>query len=402
MKIQTTRVFDETIKAINDGYRIIIHEGSTRSTKSYSAGQVIHLMSITNPNTRTLMVGVTLQIAKRNLLKDFKKILADDWRKLGRWKVSEMTYSWSNGAETMLISAENYEKYHGLDSDVIMLDEPNLYKEGGKLIEQLAIRCRGVIILTLNPSRKLEWLQQLLERPDTKYIHSTYKDNRFLEQRVINEIEARAKVDERFKRVYVEGKYVANLESAIFTNWNVSDFQPSKEESKKEVYWMDWGFANDPTVLGRSRYFDSKLFVKEFFRGVKMTTLEILEGIKLHVPSGSVIVVDNSEPRLVSELRSRLQGTGIQIIKTRKYKGSILTGIKQLQDIEIVIDSHSPMLLDEFESYSWKRISGELTDTPEDKNNHGIDGIRYGEMYINKYKNESNENKTRTVLPRSN
>jgi len=385
MELTTTRVFNEIVKAKNDGYRFILLEGSTRSSKTYSASQLMHLLSMAYPKTRNLLVSITLQIAKRNLLKDFRKILDKDWRRFGIFKTSEMTYEWRNNSETLLLSAENYEKYHGLDSDNILLDEPNLYKEGGKLIEQLAIRCRGVIILTLNPSRKLEWLQQIQSREDCKYIHSTYKDNRFLEQRVIDEIEARAKVDERFKRIYVEGKYVANTETAIFTNWEVSDFFPTIEESKKVVYGLDWGFSNDPTVLVELRLYNSTIYIREIFRGVKMTTHDINRELS-KLPNRAVIIADNSEPRLIAELRGS-QGARIQILKARKRKGSINAGIKKIQSTNVILYSGSPKLIEEFELYSYKKVNGELTDTPEDKNNHAPDAVRYAHDYIDSSKN---------------
>ena len=384
MNLTTTRVFTEVVKAINEGYKIIVLEGSTRSTKSYSANQVMDLLSIKQPKSRNLFVAVTLQIAKRNLLNDFKKIIGKDWRKFGNFKISEMTYEWRNESETLFLSAENWEKYHGLKSDNILLDEPNLYKEGGKLLEQLEIRCSGVIILTMNPSRKLDWLKEIMKRDDCKYIHSTYKDNRFLEQTTIDRILARAKVDERFRMVYVEGKYVANIESAIFTNWNVSDFYPTAEQSKKVVYGLDFGFANDPSSLVEVSLYDSKIYVRELFRDVKMTTLQIAAELD-KLPNGAMVIADNSEPRLVVEIRTLL-GARINLLKTRKFKGSILTGIKKLQSQEIVINSKSADLIEEFELYSWKKTSGVLTDTPEDKNNHGIDALRYAYLHIDNNK----------------
>jgi len=294
-----------------------------------------------------------------------------------------MIYEWRNGAETLLLSAENYEKYHGMDSDFIILDEPNLYKEGGKLIEQLAIRCRGSIILTLNPSRKLDWLKAIQDRSDCKYIHSTYKDNPYLEKRVIDEIETRSKTDERFRRIYVQGLYVANLEEAVFTNWNISDFWPPADKIKRKIYGLDFGFANDPTALVELSYYNSRLYIREIFGEAKLTTIEIaLELDKL--PGEAVVIADNSEPRLLHELRTMIR-PDIQIQKTIKKKGSILTGIRNLQDLELVLHSNSPYLIEEFELYSWKKINGELTDTPEDRNNHRIDGIRYANDYAKQY-----------------
>jgi len=375
MKLTTTKVFHKNAEALAEGYRYVINEGSTRSSKTYSAIELAILLSIFKPALRVIIVGVTLSIVKRNIVKEMKNILSDSWRKVGVMKISDMVFEFHNGSEIVLVSAENYEKYHGVDSDYIFLEEPNIFKEGDKLIEQFAIRCRGSLVLTLNPSRKLDWLIKIQQRPDCKYIHSTYKDNQFLEQRVIDEIEARAKVDPRFKRVYVEGLYVANLEEAVFTNWGISDNYPKIEDVKIHGYGLDWGFANDPTVLIEGCIYNSEYHLKEHFRAAKMVTKDILTEL-LKLPKGSIVVCDNSEPRLIVELRTSLKGH-VTLIKAKKPKGSIRAGIKLMQSIWINLHSRSPKLISEFESYKWKKVSGELTDTPEDKNNHAPDAARY-------------------------
>lgn len=382
MRMKASRVLIDNIESLIDGYSHAINQGGTRSTKTHSKVQEYILLATIRKNTELFMVGKTNRIIKLTLYKYLKKILGGDFRKFGKYLKSENTYYFHNGSAITFISAENAEDYHGVESDFVDYEEPNIFKEGDIVTEQLSMRCKGASSYTLNPTRKLKFLSKIQEREDSKYIHSTYKDNRFLAKNVIKEIEIRGAQDARYKAIYMDGKYMADGESAIFTNWSIADFQPEKSQCKKEVYSMDWGFSNDPTTLERSRYYDSKLYVKELFRAAKLTTHEIAFNISAYVPHGSIIIVDNSEPRLLAELRILLKGTNIQLLKTKKGKGSILTGIKQLQSIPIVIDSSSPFLIEEFELYAWKKISGVLTNTPEDKNNHGIDAIRYGHSYL--------------------
>lgn len=380
MRIKVTPVFIKNIEALLDDKRHIENVGSTRSSKTWSKVQEYVLLGLIRKNTELFMVGKTNKIIMFTLEKALKKILGKDYRRFGKYLSSKNTYFFRNGSTLTFISSENAEDYHGVESHFVDYEEPNIYKDGATLTEQLSMRCKGVSSYTLNPSRKVEFLQNLAKRKDYKYIHSTYKDNPFLNKNTIDEIEERAKHDERYRRIYVEGQYVANTETAIFTHWEVSDFYPSVEQSKKVIYGLDWGFSNDPTALVELRVYNSKLYIREIFSGVGMTTQQINDELN-KLPNRSVIVADNSEPRLISELRVK-QGSRIQLLKARKRKGSIKTGIKKMQSIPIVLDSRSPYLVEEFELYSWKKISGELTDTPEDKNNHRIDGARYAYEYL--------------------
>ena len=88
----------------------------------------------------------------------------------------------------------------------------------------------------------------------------------------------------------------------------------------------------------------------------------------------NLIVCDNSEPRLISELKTK----GLKnITPTIKKKGSILSGIALMQDYNIIIDKDSVNLIREFNNYAWK-LKGSI---PRDSWNHGVDASRYGIQY---------------------
>lgn len=71
---------------------------------------------------------------------------------------------------------------------------------------------------------------------------------------------------------------------------------------------------------------------------------------------------------------------GLRIFPAQKGKGSVLSGIGFILSNRLIVDERCQALLGELRDYSWKKdkLTGERTNTPEDKNNHCIDALRYG------------------------
>jgi phage terminase large subunit len=88
----------------------------------------------------------------------------------------------------------------------------------------------------------------------------------------------------------------------------------------------------------------------------------------------SLIICDNSEPRLVSEMKK----TGLNIKPTIKKSGSILSGIALMQDYTIIVDRDSTGIIREINNYVW----AERNAKPIEKWNHYMDAIRYSLMYL--------------------
>ncbi len=372
MKLETSRVFDKNIGAINEGFRYIINQGSTRSTKSYSAMQINVLRRITHPNTRGIVAGITLDIVKSTSLRDVRLIMGDLYDKIGVFYKSEMTYFFNNGSEIKFISADKPEKFHGIGSDDVFLEEPNIWKEPDELIKQLSMRCNGFLMLTLNPSRKLDWLNTIEARGDSSLIHSTYRDNPFLSERIINEIKERSKTDEVYKAIYSDGVYVANTELSVFKNWTLTDEMPRKEDCKWTIFGLDFGWSNDETALVELRLYNGALYLKEHIYKTGLRTKDLA---KLLIPIDGKIICDNSDGRLKTELRE----AGVRdITKTRKPKGMKLINIRQLQNIPIFIHSKSVNLRTEFELYQFKKVNGDVTSVVNEKRDHLIDAMIYG------------------------
>lgn len=90
---------------------------------------------------------------------------------------------------------------------------------------------------------------------------------------------------------------------------------------------------------------------------------------------GMGIFADAAEPKSIADLR----GAGLKIYPCRKYPGSVIYGIRWLQNRKIVIDpKRTPHAWKEFTEYEYLTTKdGEfLADVP-DENNHILDACRY-------------------------
>jgi phage terminase large subunit len=252
-----------------------------------------------------------------------------------------------------------------------------------------SIRAKNVknrCILVLNPTTKENWIYQRFFQnrgvPDgfngTKenitYIHTTYLDNLdHLSESFVKQIEdMKVRRPEKYKH-QIMGGWLQRAEGVIFTHWNIGKFNTEIDS----IFGLDFGFSVDPSALIEGAIDKTRkiIWFKEHLYKKGLTTSQIYDACIRKV-GRNLIVADNSEPRLITELKTKEQG--LNIVPTIKKKGSILSGIALMQDYQIIIDSNSINLIREFNNYSWK-LTGSI---PQDDWNHGIDACRYLCQYL--------------------
>ena len=96
---------------------------------------------------------------------------------------------------------------------------------------------------------------------------------------------------------------------------------------------------------------------------------QILEIVQLNCSKDDLIQCDSAEPMNIRYLRDN----DYNAQAAWKGKGSIISGLRWLQEYLIVLDD-SPEIENEMNNYIWAEKRSE---TPIDKFNHAIDGIRY-------------------------
>ena len=257
-EIPTSRVFH----AINNAKsKIIALEGSSRSTKTYSILQyLIHLCL--KDKKKVTASRQKLTWAKASIIPDFQEIMSEQfqaWRD-SAWNKTESIYHFPNGSELSFVGLDEKQKLHGRKQDVFWVNEAveSRYKQ----VQQLLIRTTERGILDYNPSFLSHWIyDKILTRDDCEFIHSTYKDNPFLEAAVIAEIERLKDVDPVSWQIYGLGKRGAH-QGLVFKDYSL---KPFPAEAKKVVYGLDFGFTNHPSALVKVGLLGGELYLHQVF-----------------------------------------------------------------------------------------------------------------------------------------
>jgi phage terminase large subunit len=367
MKIQTTLVFEHILKSDELGKRIVVAQGGSRSGKTFNI-LIYWIMKLLQENNKTLtIVRKTLPALKNSVLKDLMVVLEmfnqydpTKWHKQeGFYELGTNTINW--------ISVDEPQKLRGSKRDYLYCNEANELR-----IEdwnQLIFRTTDKVICDLNPSELSSWVYDLEHRDDSYYFKTTWRDNPFIDQNIIKELESLKDKDENLYRIYNLGEKGLATQM-VFNKYNTIEHIP--EGVKLLGRGMDFGY-NSPTAFvevykdGDTLYFKELLFV----RGMTMPDIiHRLEG--LGIDRTDTIWCDSASPQNIADMkRSRFNAKPVN-------KKSILHGIDLIRRHHIFIESNSKNILQEFGSYRFKEDKdGNLLDTPEDDNNHTIDSIRY-------------------------
>ena len=111
------------------------------------------------------------------------------------------------------------QKIRGRKRDLAFLNEANeLTFEDW---QQIIFRTNGRIILDYNPSDTFHWIyDRVIPRDDAAFYQTTYQDNPFLDQTIIDEIERLKETDEHYWRVYGLGERGTNRAQVFqFSNY---------------------------------------------------------------------------------------------------------------------------------------------------------------------------------------
>jgi len=279
-----------------------------------------------------------------------------------------------NGNLIEFVSLDEPQKIRGRKRDLLFINEGN--ELNWEDFFQLNIRTSERIIIDYNPSDEYHWLyDDVIDREDCDFHITTYLDNPFLDQNLVNEIERLRDTDETYWQVYGLGQKGVS-KSVIFTH-SVVDKVP--EDADFISFGLDYGYSNDPTTLVGIWRKGYDLYIKEYFYQTMMTGQDIHKKFKDIGINREMIWGDSAEPRLNDELKRM----GWNVKGSIKGRDSVNAGIDLLKRYKINITKDSTNAIQEFRNYKWlEDKSGKLTNVPEDRNNHVIDAVRYGTYSI--------------------
>lgn len=377
--METTRVFDEIAKAYRDGYRGVDSRGGTRSTKTYSALQFLVFLAV--GLARKLVISVvseTLPHLKKGAIRDFERILQAEGiidgslRDDARWNATDCFFTFASGTIIEFFSADAPGKVHGPSRDIIFINEGQNIR--WETANQLMIRTREFVIVDYNPTHEFWAHTELAPDPRFKQIVSTYKDNRFLTQAQIEDIE-KGKKNANWWRVYGLG-LTGQLEGVIY-QFEQIDRMPDSPGLVR-IGGLDYGFTNSKTagvdILADVRR--KKLYLDEMFYGSGMHNFDVIAALNAHgfPKRGPRLYADCAEPKANSEIKL----AGFNVWPSDKGK-EITFQISFIQGWEIYVTKTSTNIIHEFRNYLWDTDrDGNRLNHPIKEFDHAMDAFRYG------------------------
>nr|DAG77597.1 MAG TPA: terminase large subunit [Bacteriophage sp.] len=379
--MNVTYVFEKLLAAfVNPRIRGIASKGGTRSSKTWSTLQLLHLLCVNSENPLVIScVAATLPMVKRGMLRDYKQILLaeNEWDE-NAFNKSECTYTYPNGCMVEFFGVDNASKVHGPARDILFVNEAQTIPR--EIFRQLDIRTRKKVIIDFNPVRKF-WGETEFVGDRYLTIHSTYKDNPYLSAEQVSAIEKNQN-DANWWRVYGEGE-TGGVEGNVYPEYEVIEDMP--ETFTGRCLGLDFGFVNDPTAIVDIRFQGWDLYVDLLCYETGLLNANIAEYLTVNGLNRIVTVCDNAEQKSIVELQQKR----VKAMPCIKGRGSVAGGIAQVKQFKLHITKRSVKLLDELDNYKW--IKDESTDTytnePIDAWNHALDAMRYGVDYlIRKYR----------------
>lgn len=379
--MNVTYVFEKLLAAfVNPRIRGIASKGGTRSSKTWSTLQLLHLLCVNSEKPLVIScVAATLPMVKRGMLRDYKRMLLaeNEWDE-NAFNKSECTYTYANGCVLEFFGVDNASKVHGSARDILFVNEAQTIPR--EVFRQLDIRTRKKVIIDFNPVRKF-WGETEFVGDRYLTIHSTYKDNPYLSAEQVSAIEKNQN-DANWWRVYGEGE-TGGVEGNVYPEYEVIEDMP--ETFTGRCLGLDFGFVNDPTAIVDLRFQGWDLYIDLLCYETGLLNANIAEYLTVNGINRIVTVCDNAEQKSIVELQQKR----VKAMPCIKGRGSVASGIAQVKQFKLHITKRSVKLLDELDNYKW--IKDESTDTytnePIDAWNHALDAMRYGVDYlIRKYR----------------
>lgn len=381
MQLDTTPVFTKNYASEK---KIKINRGGTRSSKTRSIAQLSVLWLFTGQISRNRKIykGVWSTVRKfsttldATVIRDFEEELEkQDLYGAVKHNKTKRTYSYGDRM-VEFFGADDEKKLRGAKRNILYCNEANELEFKTQFF-QLLIRTEDDIFIDFNPDDENVWINTELEQKrqhemkDVEVIVSTYKDNTFLPQSLIKEIEYLEKTDPEFWKIYGLGEY-GKIFGLIFPDYTIIDSIPS--DSTFISMGGDFGFTNDPCAILEVYKQNGELYINEIEYKRGMTNQDIANRLKELNLHRKEIIFDSAEPKSIQELTNQ----NINVFPAKKGPDSIKSSIDILKRYKLNITSNSTNLIKELRTYKWTLDkSANAMNKPVDYNNHLIDALRY-------------------------
>ncbi len=373
---------------VEDTNRFKVIYGGAGSGKSVFVAQWFILLCLKEVGHKFLIIRKVANTLRYSTFALIKQIISD-WELTAYFTInkSDMTITCANGNQFLFLGLDDVEKLKSIVGITdIWIEEASEITQND--FEQINLRLRGEtkvnkqIVLTFNPVVQGKWLKEYFidrEQDNVTVLQTTYKDNKFLDEEYIQELQELQQKDVYFYQVYSLGVW-AELGNTIYTNYIIEEI-PLEDTAYKAIYYgLDFGF-NDPTALCKIGIKDDEIYVLDELYQTHLDNSQLIELCKERVNKTRWIIADSAEPARIQEFKK----AGFKIRACTKDKDSVRFGIDFIKRRKLHIHPTCQNFINEIQAYKYREDrAGNILDEPVDVNNHLMDALRYATELMRK------------------
>ncbi len=237
------------------------------------------------------------------------------------------------------------------------------------------------IIISYNPIDRSNYVYDLFHNPETRdnsvhVLKTTYKDNKFLPQDYINELENMKETNPYYFQVYALGEF-GSLSKTVYSNWKVEklDIQELLKQNLELCCGIDTGFNHPYAICISLVDKENKIIyvIDEMYKR-SITNEDAYKWICENGYGANQFIADSASPRDIEELRRM----GLRVKGAKKGRNSVRNGIMKIMDFSVVIDESNTNFIQEIMTYAWKKDkNGNYTEETVQIGDDLMDAWRY-------------------------
>ena len=266
------------------------------------------------------------------------------------------------------IWAEEATELQESDCDILddrlrgQLDNTNLYYQ---------------MTFSFNPVSASHWIKRKYwdyESDDIFKCHSTYLDNRFLDESYHKRMMMRKEQDPEGYQVYGLGEW-GELGGLILTNYVVEDLSTDFNRYDNVLYSQDFGYNHANCILEIGFKDDEIYVLRELYVHEKDTDEIIQLANEMGFDKHKKMWCDSAEPDRIK----MWQKAGYRAEGVKKEQGSVNAQIDYLKQHKIHINGCCLNTIKEIQQWKWQKdkTSGLYIDTPVDFMDDAMAALRY-------------------------
>ena len=379
------------MRNVNSTSKYIVNLGGAGSSKSYSLCQMFLFNELLKRKKyKVLILRKSRHSLKLSTYQTFINMLKDyDIYKQKNHNQTDLSYEFPESGNIVQFSGmDNREKIKSTEWHDIWMEESNEFNfEDFVFLQTRLYRGRTDghkprIIMSLNPVEC--WVKRLEKQWGIEFIHSTYKDNKFINADYVQTLESLKEQDLSYYMIYAEGKW-AQLTDLVFIHFKHIPISEYPEHFDEIIFGVDWGYVH-PAVLLMVGIKENKCYVREllyqsYFNRpdlISMINTKIKEvcgeyfGVNYNHYAVS-IYPDSEDPESINAL----QQAGFKCTFPAD-KRSVLEGIKSVKVREIYTNDLNVNFNNESKLYKWRKDrNGNIIEDPVKFKDDAMAALRY-------------------------